>query len=125
MGALLQVIAIVAFLVVLILLPEVTWHLLRLRRLRSGVDIGTMPWSLGYWYGLRLKGAVVGLAFALVAGVIALGASNPTLGGYLIFGIGLIAAVILITAYYVWRARTIANNWWRRAHAKNDAARND
>jgi len=88
MSALLQVIAIVAFLAVLILLPDVAWHLLRLRRLRSGIDIGTMPWSPAYWYGLRMKGAVVGLSFALVAGVVALGASDLRLGGYVLLLVG-------------------------------------
>ena len=38
--------------------------------------------------------------------------------------VGVIAGGFLITAYYIWRGRTIANKWWRRAQAKNDAARN-
>ena len=76
MGAVLQIVAVLAFLVALALFAEVTWGLIRLRRLQQGVDIGAMPGGMGYWQGPRLKAAVVGLALALIAGAVAFGAST-------------------------------------------------
>jgi hypothetical protein len=112
MGAVMQLFAFFAFLVAVAFAAELAWHWLRWRRLREGIDIGTMPWSVGRLYGFRPKGAAAGFGLALVAGAIALGVANPQLGGYLVFGIGIVAGVILMTAYYAWRLRTIAR-WWR------------
>ena len=122
MTALLQVFAVLAFLGAFVLLPELVWGLLRLRRLRQGVDIGVMPFGLGYWYGLRLWAAAFGFALALIAGAIALGVTNPVVGGYVVFAIGVLAIVVLMTAYNIWRARSIARRWSRRADAENDPA---
>jgi len=76
LGQVLQVLAVVAFLIGLALLPEVAWGFIRLRRLHEGVDIGPMPGGLGFWYGPRLKAGAVGLALALLAGAIALVSST-------------------------------------------------
>jgi hypothetical protein len=124
MGAVLQLIPLLAFLVAIAFAGELAWHYLRWRRLHQGVDIGTMPFSLGRYYGLRAKGAGAGIALALFVAAIAIGLANPTLGGYLFVGVGIAAFVILMTAYYVWRARAISRRWWRRAEAENDPARN-
>jgi hypothetical protein len=76
MGAVLQLLAVFAFLVGIAILPEVAWGFIRLRRLHKGVDLGPMPGGFGYWYGPRLKAGAVGLALALLAGAIAFGSST-------------------------------------------------
>jgi hypothetical protein len=113
MGAVLQVLPLLAFLVAVAFAAELAWHWLRRWQLRKGVDIGTMPQSLGRFYGLGPKGAAAGFGLALVAGAVALGFANPTLGGYVVFAIGVVTIVILMTAYYAWRLRAIAR-WWGR-----------
>src|SRR5712691_9062316 len=123
MGTALQLIPLLAFLVVVGLAGELAWHYLRWRRLQHGTDIGTMPFSLGRYWGLRAKGAGAGIALALFAAAIAIGLANPTLGGYLFVGVGIASFVVLMTAYYVWRARAISRRWWRRAEAENDPGR--
>jgi hypothetical protein len=113
MGAALQVLAMLAFLVAVAFAAELAWHWLRWRQLRNGVDIGTMPGSVGRFYGFRPRGAAAGFGLALVAAAVALGVANPTVGGYVLFGIGLVTGIILMTAYYAWRLRAIAR-WWGR-----------
>lgn len=68
----------------------------------------------------------VGAAIAVVleAALVGIGIANGTLGGYLLFGIGVVTIVIFMTAYYAWRARRIAQCWWGRAEAENDPSRN-
>ncbi len=124
MGAAVQLIPLIAFLVAIALAGELAWHYLRWRRLRQGTDIGMMPFSLGRYWGLGAKGAGAGIALALFAAAIAVGLANPTLGGYIFIGVGIAAFVVLMTAYYVWRARSISRRWWRRAEAENDPERN-
>jgi hypothetical protein len=125
MGAVLQIIPLLAVLIAIALAGELAWQYLRWRRLNHGTDIGAMPFSLGLYYALGAKGAGAGIALALFVAAIAIGIANPTLGGYMIFGVGIAALVILMTAYYVWRARATSRRWWRRAEAENDPARND
>jgi hypothetical protein len=124
MSAVLQLIPLLAFVIALAFAGELAWQYLRWRRLHQGIDIGTMPFSLGRYYGLRAKGAGAGLALALFVAAIGIGLANETLGGYLVFGVGGAALIILMTAYFAWRARAIARRWWRRAEAENDPARN-
>jgi hypothetical protein len=66
-------------------------------------------------------GAAVGIL--LVAASVAIGITNETLGGYPLFAIGVASLVILMTAYYAWRARAIAFRWWQRSRAGNDQSR--
>ncbi len=73
--------------------------------------------------GRRIVGVGAATAIALVAADLALDVANPTLGGYLLFGIGVVTIVIFMTSYYAWRARSIAKRWWRRAEAENDPTR--
>lgn len=111
MGALLQLMPAVAFLVVIVVAGEVAWHYARWRRLHPGLDIGTTQLRLSRYWGLHTKGAGAAIAVALFAAAIAIGLANETLGGYLFFGLGIVALGILMTAYYVWRIRAIARRW--------------
>jgi len=113
MSPVLQLIPLLVWLVALALAGELAWHWLRWRRLHRGIDIGTLPWSLrGYW-GLRAKGVGAGIALALFASAITIGLANPTLGIYLFVGVCTATLVILMTAYYVWRFRSFSRRWWR------------
>lgn len=76
MAQVLQVLAVIALLVALVLLPEVAWGFIRLRRLKRGIDIGPMPGGMDYWYGPRLKAGAVASALALIAGALTFGASS-------------------------------------------------
>jgi hypothetical protein len=98
-----QVVALMAFLLATPIAGELAWQWLRRRR-------GS---------GRRIVGVGAAVGTALVAAVVGIGIANRTLGGYLLFGIGVITIVIFMTAYYAWRARSIANRWWGRAEAKN------
>jgi hypothetical protein len=46
---------------------------------------------------------------ALYAAAIAVGFADSTLGGYLVFGVGVAVLIVFMTAYYTWRFRSI----WR------------
>lgn len=108
MGVVLPVLALVAFLVAVAFAAELAWHWLRSKQLRKGVDIGTMPGSIGRFYGFHPRGAAAGFGLALVAAAFALGVANPTVGGYVLFGIAVVTGIIFMTAYYAWRLRAIA-----------------
>jgi hypothetical protein len=87
---------------------ELAWQWLRRRRGdgRGGVGVGAA------------------IAVVLETAAVAIGIANGTLGGYLVFGIGVVSIVIFMTAYYAWRARRIARRWWGRAEAENDPRQN-
>src|SRR5438132_191848 len=112
MRTVLEIVAVLAFLVAVAFGAELAWHWLRWRQLWKGVDIGTIPGGVGRFYGFRPKGAAVGFGLAIIAAAVTLGVANPTLGGYVLFGIWMIVVVILMTAYYAWRLRVYAG-WWR------------
>jgi hypothetical protein len=103
----LQVLAVMAIFLAPAVAGELAWQWLRQRR----------------GEGRRIVGVGAAIAVALVAADIAISIANPTLGGYLLFGIGVVTIVIFMTAYYAWRARSIAKRWWRRAEAENDPSR--
>jgi hypothetical protein len=42
--------------------------------------------------------------------------------GYFIFGLVMLAIIALMTAFYVWRGRSIASKWWKKAERANDSA---
>lgn len=77
----------------------------------------------GVGHGRGPVGIGAAIAVALEAAVLGIGIVNRTLGGYLLFGIGVVTIVIFMTAYYAWRARRIAKSWWGRAQAENDPSR--
>jgi hypothetical protein len=104
----LQVLAVMAIFLVPAVAGELAWQWIRRRR-------GS---------GRRVVGVGAAIAVALVAADIAIDIANPTLGGYLLFGIGVVTIVIFMTTYYAWRARSIAKRWWRRAEAENDPSHN-
>lgn len=39
-----------------------------------------------------------------------MGITNPTLGGYVLSGLGVVTIVIFMTSYYFWPARSIASD---------------
>jgi hypothetical protein len=43
-----------------------------------------------------------------------------TLAGYLVFALVMILIIALMTAYLVWRSRTVGKKWWKRAEEAND-----
>ena len=104
----LQVLAVIAIFLAPAVAGELAWQWLRRRR----------------GHGRLIVGVGAGIGVALVAVDLAIDIANPTLGGYLLFGIGVVTIVIFMTAYYAWRARSIAKRWWRRAEAENDPNRN-
>jgi uncharacterized membrane protein len=104
----LQVLAVIAIFLAPAVAGELAWQWLRRRR--GG--------------GRRIVGVGAAIAVALVAADLAIGITSPMLGGYLLFGIGVVTIVVFMTAYYAWRARRIAKRWWRRAEAENDPSRN-
>ncbi len=104
----LQVSAVMAFLFAPPIAGELAWRWWRGRRPRSR----------------RVIGVGAGVALVLEAAVVALGLANREVAGYLLFGIGMITIVIFMTAYYAWRARSVAKRWWRRAETENDPSRN-
>lgn len=119
----LQLIPVVAMLGLSAIAGEFAWHYLRWRLQHRGTDLPLTPFSLRRYWGFRAKGVGAAIVLALYGAAIAVGLANSTLGGYLFFGVGVAVLVIFMTAYYTWRARTIARGWWRRAEAKNDPAR--
>jgi hypothetical protein len=46
----------------------------------------------------------------------------PLLVGYFIFGLVMLAIIVVLTALYVWRGRSIATKWWKKAEQANDSA---
>lgn len=104
----LQILAVVAIFLAPAAAGELAWQWLRRRR----------------GDGRRIVGVGGAIGVVLVAADLAIGIANPTFGGYLLFGIGAVTIVIFVTAYYAWRARSIAKRWWRRAEAENDPDRN-
>ena len=103
----LQVLAVIASLCAPAVAGEVAWQWLRRRRGDGRRRVG-----VGAAIGVVLEAAAVGIGIA-----------NGTLGGYLVFGIGVGTIVIFMTAYYAWRAGRIAQSWWGRAQAENDPSR--
>jgi hypothetical protein len=103
----LQVLAVIASLLAPAVAGEVAWQWLRRRR----------------GDGRRRVGVGAAIAIVLEAAAVGIGIANGTLGGYLVFGIGVGTIVIFMTAYYAWRARRIARWWWGRAEAENDPSR--
>jgi peptidoglycan/LPS O-acetylase OafA/YrhL len=103
----LQVVVVIGIFLAPAVAGELAWQWLRRRRR----------------YGRRIVGVGAATAIALVAADLALDVANPTIGGYLLFGIGVVTIVIFMTAYYAWRARNIAKRWSRRAEAENDPSR--
>jgi hypothetical protein len=105
---LLELVPVLVWLVAIALAGELAWQWLRWRRLHRGTEIGTVQWSLRRYGGLSAKGAGAGIALALFAAAIAIGLASPTLGTYAFVGVCTATLVILMTAYYVWRARSIS-----------------
>ena len=43
-----------------------------------------------------------------------------TLAGYLVFALVMSLIIALMTAYLVWRSRTVGKKWWKGAEQAND-----
>ena len=123
MGAELQLIPVVAMVGISAFAGEFAWHYVRWRLQHRGTDLPMTPFSLRRHWGFRAKGVGAAIVLTLYAAAIAVGLADSRLGGYLFFGVGVAVLVIFMTAFYTWRARTIARGWWHRAEAENDPAR--
>ena len=46
-----------------------------------------------------------------------------TVAGYVVFALGVILIIAVMTGYLVWYSRSVGRKWWKRARDENDPTR--